>query len=804
MGSIPPHIFNISSMLALGLNDNNISGTIPREICNYPRLGGLYLQFNSLSGSIPWCIFNISTLWQINFNSNYLSGSLPPRMGYKLPNLDGIGLSLNRITGNIPSYISNCSYLTAIYFDSNSFNGPIPNSLGELRWLRLLDLFDNKLTTESSSVGFNIVTSLANCKYLRELWLDNNTLNTVLPSSFGNLSISLDTFTMAGCNIMGEIPKEIGNLSSITSLDLSRNELSGVVPRSISGLQMVQRLLISDNRLSGVLPSSICNLQHLGELNLGGNIIWGSIPECIGNVTSLRNLYLNPNRLNCSIPLSLWNLKDLLILDLSSNYLNGSLPQQIGNLKATIYINLSHNYFLGYIPSTIGSLQQLQYIILANNLLQGSIPNTFASMISLEHMDLSNNNLTGRIPKSLETLRYLKFLNVSFNRLSGEIPSKGPFKKFGYLSFLSNEGLCGSSRLKVPPCAPTSNSHRPIRRLLWIVLISIAILVVGISLVILHKCKSKKSIANEVNLFQELVPPRISYYELQQATQGFDSSNLLGTGSFGSVYKGIFTNGLSLAIKVFNSQVEGAFKSFDIECQVLRNLRHRNLTKVISVCSNLDFKALILQYMPHGSLDNWLYYENQSLDIMQRLNIMIDVACGLEYLHYGNNIPVVHCDLKPSNVLLDEDMVGHVSDFGISKLLGDDRSIAYTCTMATTGYIAPEYGSRGMVSTRCDVYSYGIMLMEVFTRKRPSNEMFSGDLSLKSWVYNSLSSTPELIVDSTLLRAEELQFSQKLQCISTILELALNCTVESPEERVDIRVVLTKLNKIKRQLLTIL
>ncbi|XP_031131847.1 probable LRR receptor-like serine/threonine-protein kinase At3g47570 [Ipomoea triloba] len=546
-------------------------------------------------------------------------------MGYKLQNLDGIGISSNRITGTIPSYISNCSYLTTIYFDSNGLSGPIPNSLGELRWLELLDLFDNNLTTESSSVGLNIVSSLANCRYLRELWLSNNALNTVLPSSFGN------------------------------------------------------------------------------------------------------------------------------------------------------------------IPSAIGGLQELQYIILANNLLQGSIPNTFASMISLEHMDLSNNNLMGRIPKSLETLLYLKFLNVSFNKLSGEIPSKGPFKQFGYLSFLSNEGLCGSSRLKVPPCNPNSNSHRSIRRLLWIVLISIAILIVGISSVGLHKCKSKKSISTEVILFQEMVFPRISYYELQQATQGFDSSNLLGTGSFGSVYKGIFTNGSSFAIKVFNLQVEGAFKSFDIECQVLRNLRHRNLTKVISACSNLDFKALILQYMPHGSLDNWLYSENQSLNIMQRLNIMIDVACGLEYLHYGNSIPVVHCDLKPSNVLLDEDMVGHVSDFGISKLLGDDRSIAYTCTMATIGYIAPEYGSRGMVSTRSDVYSYGIMLMEVFTRKRPSNEMFSGDLSLQSWVYNSLSNTPDLIVDSTLLRAEELQLSQKLQYISTILELALNCTVESPKERVDIR-----------------
>ena len=148
-------------------------------------------------------------------------------------------------------------------------------------------------------------------------------------------------------------------------------------------------------------------------------------------------------------------------------------------------------------------------------------------------------------------------------------------------------------------------------------------------------------------------------------------------------------NGLSIAVKVFNLELNGAFKSFDIECEVLRNIRHRNLVKIISCCSNIDFKALVLKFMANGSLEKWLYSHNHFLDILLRLNIMIDVASALEYLHQGYSTPMIHCDLKPSNVLLDEDMVAHLGYFGIAKLLGEEDSTIHTMTLATIGYMAP-------------------------------------------------------------------------------------------------------------------
>jgi LRR receptor-like serine/threonine-protein kinase FLS2 len=314
-------------------------------------------------------------------------------------------------------------------------------------------------------------------------------------------------------------------------------------------------------------------------------------------------------------------------------------------------------------------------------------------LVSLEFLDLSRNNLSGEIPKSLEAVSQLKYLNVSFNRLQGEIPVGGPFVNFSAASFMSNDGLCGAPRLHVPPCKAidprpkkTATAH-----ILKYVLptIGLTMFVVALVLVWTRRRKRNMKIPMEENSLPLATWRRISQQELLQATEGFNASNLIGKGSFGSVYQGRLSDGMIVAIKVFDLVVEGAFKSFDTECGVLCNIRHRNLVKIINTCSNMDFKAFVLEYMLNGNLEKWLYSHNYCLSILQRLNIMIDVASALEYLHYGYSTPIVHCDLKPNNILLDEDMVAHVADFGIAKLLGDGDSMMRTMTLATIGYMAP-------------------------------------------------------------------------------------------------------------------
>ncbi|KAL5789101.1 hypothetical protein ACOSQ2_003989 [Xanthoceras sorbifolium] len=622
---------------------------------------------------------------------------------------------------------------------SSSFSGFIPSTIGNgLTSLQWLSLGANNFTSTTTDLSF--LTSLTNCKNLRVAAFGENPLNGFLPTSIGNLSNSLEKIYFYSCNISGNIPQEIGNLKNLMVLELRGNELTGSIPVTLGNLKQLQGLVLHFNKLEGSIPNNLCHSDKLVELYLGNNKLSGAIPPCLGNMTTLRTLSLSSNGLSSVIPPSLWNLKDILHINLSSNSLIGTLPLAFGNLKVLVDVDLSRNYLTGEIPTTIGGLQNLQNLSLGYNSLQGSIPESFGGLISLEFLDLSNNNLSGVIPKSLEALSYLKYLNLSFNQLEGKIPIEGPFSNFSAKSFIMNHALCGLPRLQVPPCK--TNTH-PKSRITVVLAIALPLtFIVSVTLIIVMREYRKRR-----------------------------SSQLASHND----------------VDVFHVQIERALRSFDVECEVLSGIRHRNLVKIISSCTNEDLKALVLEYMPNGSLAKCLYSNDFFLDILQRLNILIYVAWALEYLHFGYSIPIVHYDVKPSNVLLDQDMVGHLSDFGIAKLLGEEESMTLTLTFATVGYMAPEYGREGRVSREGDVYNYGIMLMETFTRKKPTDEIFTEEMSLRHWV----------VVDNDLLGIEDAHFLMWEQCLSSILSLAMDCTRELPEDRINIRNVVSRLIQIR-------
>ena len=395
---------------------------------------------------------------------------------------------------------------------------------------------------------------------------------------------------------------------------------------------------------------------------------------------------------------------------MSHNYLSGGMPDEVGSLIHLEKLNISNNRLSGKIPSTLGQCVVLQYLDIQSNFFVGSIPHSFVNLGSIKTMDISLNNLSGEIPEFLTALSSLETLNVSFNNFYGEIPRGGVFDNAGSASILGNDNLCTS----VPTGGMTLCSPQLDRKInhnsLVLVLKVVTPLVVVITIILSYIAKIywRKKVQGNTHLqkLNEQIK-KISYEDIVRATNKFSSANLIGSGSFGKVYKGSMQfQEDKVAIKVFNLDIYGAHRSFTAECEAMRNVRHRNLVKVITSCSSVDssgadFKALMFQYMPNGDLERWLnprvheHGERNILTLIQRINIGLDVAFALDYLHNQCACPLIHCDLKPSNIMLDLDMVAYVTDFGLARFLFNssntyqDSSTSLACLKGSIGYIPP-------------------------------------------------------------------------------------------------------------------
>ncbi|XP_077218103.1 putative receptor-like protein kinase At3g47110 [Tasmannia lanceolata] len=833
IGSIPPSLGNLSSLKVLSLESNELEGSIPDELGQILNLGFLQISQNKLSGTIPPLLYNLSSLYLFSVSANQLHGNLPPNLGLTLPNVKLLLMGNNLFTGPIPISLSNASGLEQIWFTYNALSGSVPMNLGSLQGLSVLGLGNNQLGTgESDDLSF--ISTLRNCSELKTLQLLVNRFGGVLPASLANLSKQLDWLTVGENRICGTIPAGIESLVNLTVLIMNQNLLTGTIPIGIGKLQKLNYLDLSENKLSGEIPWSIGNItMQFNKLFLEGNELSGRIPWSLGNCQKLVLLSLSRNNLNGTIPKQVIGLSSLIYLVVFQNSMTGSLPLEVGNLKNLQVLSVPGNKLSGEIPDTLGDCQSLEYLYMGNNFFNGPIPSSLSNLKGIRDLDLSCNNLSGQIPKILDTNRVLENLNLSFNSLEGEVPQQGAFGNASTISIQGNKMLCGGIKnLKLPHC-PTTTSKIKGRFGAYKVIILIPSLVLFLLLLlcflaILHRTrKSRHGSFSAISSLEGYL--KVSYKELLKATDGFSLDNLIGAGSYGSVYKGILDCYQTIvAVKVLNLEQHGARRSFNAECEALRNIRHRNLVKILTCCSSVDysgndFKAIVFEYMPNGSLEKWLHpkedgqHNLRNLKFIQRLEIAIDVASALEYLHHHCGTPIVHGDLKPSNVLLGHDMVAHVGDFGSSRFLSEitnNLSQSQTSSIGlkgSIGYIAPEYGTGGPATSIGDVYSYGIILLEMFTGKGPTDEMFKDGLDLHKFTMMSLPERVMKIVDPVLLvKDEDNQATENIkndfnkrrrmqEGLVSVLKIGVMCSIESPRERMEMADVVKEI-KVMREI----
>ncbi|CAN1234905.1 LRR receptor-like serine/threonine-protein kinase RGI2 [Linum perenne] len=811
-GEIPPEISNCRSLVYLGLADTGISGripigfgrlknlkilsvytarlsgSIPPELGNCSELESLFLYQNQLSGLIPRELGWLTKLRRLLLWQNNLTGSIPEVLG-NVSGLEVIDLSINSLSGTIPEFIGNFSGLKQLELDNNFFNGEVPYSIGKLSQLSLFYAWNNQLKGK-------IPEQLGNCVKLEALDLSHNFLTGSIPKSLFQLK-NLSQLLLISNNMSGVIPPDIGNCHGLIRLRLGSNSFSGEIPPEIGILKNLSFLELSRNSFVGEIPQEIGNCTQLEMVDLHGNMIHGVIPETFEFLLKLTVLDLSRNRISGRIPHNIGKLTSLNKLILGGNYISGSVPYSLGFCKDLQLLDLGRNRIEGSIPFEIGQLEELDIMLnLSWNLLTGPVPESFSNLSKLSTLDISHNILTGTLTV-LGRLENLVSLNVSFNRFSGSLPNTKIFQDLPLSCYSNNTDLCIGSG----DCAAAKQRNRHSAKnltrniIIWVLLsLFITLLIIVLGFILFIRIHGPNSSCNEEANDQnwDFTPFQKLNFSLHDIVTSLSDANVIGKGGSGM-------NQIVAVKKLWPVRNSSERDFFSAEVRALGSIRHKNIVRLLGCCKNGKTRLLLFDYISHGSLAGLLHEKEEFLDWEARYRILLGAAHGLAYLHHDCTPPIVHRDVKANNILVGQHFEAFLADFGIAKLVDSSAECSSGVSNSVAGsygYIAPEYGYSLRITEKSDVYSYGVVLLEILTGKQPTDSQIPEGAHIVNWVNKELREKRReftTVLDQQLVIRSGTQLQEMVQ----VLGVALLCVNPSPGERPTMKDVAAMLKEIK-------
>ncbi|XP_059307847.1 receptor protein kinase TMK1 [Lycium ferocissimum] len=790
-------------VIRIQIGHMNIQGTLPQELAKLTELERLELQYNNISGPLP-SLSGLSSLQVLMLSNNQFS-SIPADFFTDMSSLQSVEIDNNPFVGwEIPESLRNASSLKNFSANSANVTGKIPSFLSPDEFPGLVNLH-----------------------------LALNNLEGELPSSFSGFL--LESLWLNGQKLTGGIDV-LQNMTLLKEVWLHSNGFSGPLP-DFSGLKALARLSLRDNSFTGPVPTSLVNLESLKAVNLTNNLFQGPMPKFKDSVavdlTKDTNSFCLPQPGDCDP-----RVNTLLSIAKAMNYPRKFAENWKGNNPCADWfgltctngnvtiVNFQKMGLSGTISPEFASLKSLQRIVLADNNLTGTIPEELTTLTSLTELDVSNNQIYGKVPA---------FRNNNILKTGGN-PDIGKEKS----DATSQGGTPGSSPGSGSDDGNAQAARKKSNRWIGIVVFSVIggvfmLCLIGVAAFCLYKSKQKRfsrvqspnavvmhprhsgsdndsvkitvagssvSVgavsethtvsASETGDNVQMVEAGnmvISIQVLKNVTNNFSEENILGQGGFGTVYKGELHDGTKIAVKrMENGIITGkGLNEFKSEIAVLTKVRHRHLVGLLGYCLDGNEKLLVYEYMPQGTLSehlfNWAEEGKKPLEWTKRLTIALDVARGVEYLHSLAHQSFIHRDLKPSNILLGDDMRAKVADFGLVRLAPEGKGSIETRIAGTFGYLAPEYAVTGRVTTKVDVFSFGVILMELITGRKALDETQPEEsMHLVTWFrrMHLNKDTFRKAIDPAIDLSEE-----TLASVSTVAELAGHCSAREPYQRPD-------------------